>query len=499
MAVKTPELEEPVYQQQQMAAPPMPTGQQAQPLPPQAGYVSKAGAGAYIANSVLQGWLKGREIATQRNLQKAQTELGSWDRMVREKVAQANQARQMTYQAPPTLPDGKPNPDYLKAKAVADQAASDMTQAYNGYLAAQKKYAMPEQKPKGKGGKGAGAKEAMGNWFSQAFGKGATEAHIVPQMALAMAEKTGPPGYGPTPQEMEWKQNLDKQRADEAAAAEKAAEQKILDEQAAKLHEAQALPKDKRSAEQQTLVQSDWNAKYAAMKTVDPVKANEMLAEQHREEGTATPQEMELLKMKPLPAEKPETKTLSGTYVDELVERQPDGSWKVVAKVPKVPGAGKEGKEDTKEAKRIAAAKKAVSDAVNLVTTAGMWNKPPGEVEKIVRYYYEPVKTATGKTTGWMPRAEGSQSSVPDPKMAAEVNDAVFMRLKKGPPPRTDKEVTELLELVGVGQKPGTAQMAAPPGAGAAATGKKTGTPPPLAKGTTAAGQTNEFGFVPIQ
>lgn len=489
MPVKTPELEEPVYQPQQMAAPPMPTGQQAQPLPPQAGYVSKAGAGAYIANSVLQGWLKGREINAQRNLQKAQSEMGYWDRTVREKVNQANQARMMTYQLPATLPDGKPNPDYLKAKAVAERAASDASHAYQGSLAAQAKYMAPApggEKKKG-GGKGGEKGKEPSIWAKIT---GQMNPQMIPQAALTLAQQSAQqgqvPGMGPTPQEMEWRDNLARQTAADKEAEDKKAQQKVLDQNAENLKEAQGTDPVNRTPQQMELVAADWNAKYEAMKTVDPKKAAEMKIQQLMDAGLAkqiTPDMWEAAGRTPKIAAKPEGFTLTGSGEEARWEKQPDGTWKQVAREWKEPPE-REGKEEAKEAKRAAAAQKAVSNAVNLIATSGLKlggsDKSPAEVEKIVKFYFEPDKTATGKTKGWTIRAGSSESGLPNPYMASELNTAVRDRLKKGPPPRTEEEVTEMLELAGVGQKPGVREMK----------------PLPAAK---EGGQANEFGFVPAK
>ncbi len=75
MAVQTPQLNVPVYQPKDMAQAPALETPTAQALPPQAGFVSKAGAASYVASNILNGWLKGREHAQQQALAKAQNQV----------------------------------------------------------------------------------------------------------------------------------------------------------------------------------------------------------------------------------------------------------------------------------------------------------------------------------------------------------------------------------------------------------------------------------------
>src|SRR5271157_4336762 len=180
MAVTTPQLEEPIYKPQEMAAPPMATGMQAQPLPAQAGYVSKAGAGAYIANNVLQGWLKGREINAQRNLQKAQQQIAGSD--------YAYQTVAQHYNDLLRAGKAENDPEVLKAKTAAQAAWDAKLQVMGKYAGAD------QQQPKKKGVK---AKAEGG--FEKMFGQ--IQPQMIARASLNALQQAGPQGLGLTPQD----------------------------------------------------------------------------------------------------------------------------------------------------------------------------------------------------------------------------------------------------------------------------------------------------------
>lgn len=186
MAVKTPELEEPVYAQQQQAAgavPPMAQGEQAQQLPPGAGFVSKGGAAAYVANSVIDGWLKGRQIAAVRNMQTAQNEIST--------TKHAYDVLAQNYKNI-AMQKGEDSPE-------ARQAYQTAAQNWNEYNQVRAKYAIPDKGSKPQKGssssttgpgkaKGDGFKGALGNWAGQMFGKSGVQPHMFAEAALKMAE-----------------------------------------------------------------------------------------------------------------------------------------------------------------------------------------------------------------------------------------------------------------------------------------------------------------------
>jgi hypothetical protein len=182
--VQTPQIEQPVYQPAQMAVPPQPQGQPSQVLPAQAGYVSKAGAGAFVANNILQGYLKGREVKQQRELAKAQNQLQGAD--------YAYQTLAQNYND--MLRSGKQenDPEVQKAK----QAASS---AWQAKLQIMGQYATPADDKSHK----KGAKQKVEGAFANIFGKSGVTPQMIPQAALQVLQNSPPPGLGLTPQDQE--------------------------------------------------------------------------------------------------------------------------------------------------------------------------------------------------------------------------------------------------------------------------------------------------------
>lgn len=185
MPVQTPQLEEPVFgggiatqQSAAEATPAGPTGSTPQALPPGAGFVSKKGAGAYVANSIINGWLKGRQEASVHNMQNAQNELGT-AKHAYDVIAQnyKNVAEQK----------GEDSPEAQKARQTA-------VAVWNQYNQTRAKYAFPEDQGKqgsGKsGGKGKGEqfKGALGHWAGQMFGKSGVQPQMFAEMAIKQAQ-----------------------------------------------------------------------------------------------------------------------------------------------------------------------------------------------------------------------------------------------------------------------------------------------------------------------
>lgn len=159
----------------------MPRGMDAQVLPPQAGFVSKAGAGAFIANNLLQGWLKGREIRAQREMQKAQTEVAGAEGVY--KMASNN------YQQ--VLMSGKDaNSDEAKS------AYQNLVTAYNQRIGTYQKYVAPAEPEKGTK---KSVKQKVEGGFGQLFGKSGITPQLIGQAALQVA-KSSPPPQGLTPE-----------------------------------------------------------------------------------------------------------------------------------------------------------------------------------------------------------------------------------------------------------------------------------------------------------
>ena len=228
MPVQTPQLEEPVYQPQ-MAAPPMPQGQQAQVLPAQAGFVSKAGAGAYIANNVLQGWLQGRKVKAERNLQRAQTKLAGAD--------YAYQTVAQNYNS--LLKQGKSedDPEVQKAKQAA-------MSAWNAKLNVMQQYTMPAQPAKKT------AKQKVAGGFGQMFGKSGVTPELIAQTSLQVLKSSPPPGLGLSPQDQ--LAMTQQKEADVRLGAEKLAldQEKRKDADDTKMQAIVAVPEDQRTPEQ---------------------------------------------------------------------------------------------------------------------------------------------------------------------------------------------------------------------------------------------------------
>jgi hypothetical protein len=179
MAVETPELQMPVFQPQQMAAPPQQPTQPSQTLPTSAGYVSKAAAGAYVANNLLQGWLRGREYAQQANISKAKQQLSGADYTYQTMAKNYNDL----------LRSGKAETD-----PSVQQAKDAASRAWQAKLNVMQQYATPEQQTGQKKTTGQRIKGGL----SKTFGKGGLTPELIPQASLAVLRQSPPPGLGLT-------------------------------------------------------------------------------------------------------------------------------------------------------------------------------------------------------------------------------------------------------------------------------------------------------------
>jgi lysozyme len=134
-----------------------------QPLPPSAGWVSPAGAGAYIASNLLTGWMAGKHVAEQRKLEKARTQVqgaksvfDAMNQQYQDMVAQGLVPTQMD----PTQPLSQKQVEQRAKQDPAqtariDQAKKNVNTAWQSYLAVAQQYAFPEGGEK-KGIKGFG-------------------------------------------------------------------------------------------------------------------------------------------------------------------------------------------------------------------------------------------------------------------------------------------------------------------------------------------------------
>lgn len=212
MPVNTPQLQEATFDlgasQQQAAAAtaPMASGATAQQLPQGAGFVHKSGAAAYVANSIIDGWLKGRQIAAVKNMQQAQNELGSMKNIYDDQAQRYKAA---------VMQGGETSNEAVQAK-------KDAVVAWNNYNQVRQKYVTPDSgKDGGKGKKSGGDKfkGAMGNMF----GKSGVTPHLFPQLAL-QATKDNPPNLSLSPQEL-----LDAQQYKQSQTATKLGEAQLDD------------------------------------------------------------------------------------------------------------------------------------------------------------------------------------------------------------------------------------------------------------------------------
>lgn len=121
-----------------------------QPLPPSAGWVSKSGAGAYIASNILTGWMAGKHMAEQRRLERARAQVSG----ARQLYDTANQAYQNAVQQGMTPEQAnKLESDKIwgiisdEDKAKLDQfntTKRNLNTAYQNYLNTAEQYAFPD-------------------------------------------------------------------------------------------------------------------------------------------------------------------------------------------------------------------------------------------------------------------------------------------------------------------------------------------------------------------
>lgn len=124
-------------------------GQTPEPMPAQAGWAGKGGQAANLIGNALAGWMRGKHLAEQKKLERAQSDV---DMSLKAFNLAAVQASNM--QADPNVPD-----------ATKKQAVANVSKQWNEYLQTLGQYAGPQ---KGKGGKkGSGG---IGGFFKRAFG-----------------------------------------------------------------------------------------------------------------------------------------------------------------------------------------------------------------------------------------------------------------------------------------------------------------------------------------
>lgn len=174
--VKTPQLDVQAYQPMEAPPPPVPEMQTNNPLPTSAGYVSKAGAGAFIASNIINGYLKGRQHAAEVKQQKATQQIQGADYTYKAMAENYNNL----------LRSGKneTDPEVQKAKAAAGEA-------WQASLSVKAQYVMPQDD-----GKKKGVKQKTEGILKGVFGKEGIQPHVIPAAALAALKTSPPPGLG---------------------------------------------------------------------------------------------------------------------------------------------------------------------------------------------------------------------------------------------------------------------------------------------------------------
>lgn len=153
--------------------------QRAQPMPEQAGYMGKAGAGLAIGDSLMKGVLKGLQMKEQKKYAQATATINALD-------TTTNSAYE-NYQT--LLAQGKQD----EAKAAYDVYLKN----FNDAKAAKAQFAIPDKKAQ-QGQKGKGKKDDNGVAMAGGFGAGLKQffernPHVIPELAL-VAMQPKPPG-----------------------------------------------------------------------------------------------------------------------------------------------------------------------------------------------------------------------------------------------------------------------------------------------------------------
>lgn len=149
--------------------------QQAQRMPPGAGFMPKGGQIAYIANNMLQGWMAGRHLKAERELNRAKNDVIQ-SRSIYDTLAD-------TYQKNIEAGKSKDDPEMQKmGKAI--------TAAWNNYVNTADKYTQPDEQAQGKKKRSLGAK--IGGGVKKAF-MGNTEPEMFRSAAVNLLRQSGPP------------------------------------------------------------------------------------------------------------------------------------------------------------------------------------------------------------------------------------------------------------------------------------------------------------------
>ncbi len=144
----------------------------AQQVPYGAGWASKGGQAAYIANNILTGWMAGRHVKAEKELNKAKQEVTS-AKSIYDTIAQ---------QYSQNIESGKAKDD-PEMKKLAENA----TAAWGNYVNIADKYSAPEE---GKNKKG--EKKGAGDKIKQMFGMD-VDPEFFRKTSVDVLRKSGPP------------------------------------------------------------------------------------------------------------------------------------------------------------------------------------------------------------------------------------------------------------------------------------------------------------------
>jgi len=169
------------------AVKPVEQREQSQPLPRDAGYVSKAGAGAFLADQVLKGWMAGRDQAVQRKVKAAREDVQGaqtaydvisqqWKNYI-DSGGDRNPGQKLQqyiaqHGGGENAKDLQNDPEFQKLKQ-GYQLQQGMVSTWDDYINTAKKYSGADQQEAAGGkkpGVGAKLKGALGNPQAQLFG-----------------------------------------------------------------------------------------------------------------------------------------------------------------------------------------------------------------------------------------------------------------------------------------------------------------------------------------
>lgn len=156
-------------------------------LPPYAGWVPKSGAGAFVADQILTGWMAGRHMAQERKLSQA-----------KQNVVGARDIYSQAAESYKNLVDQGLDPNKPEDAQRIDQAKKNVVYAWNHYLDIAGAYSKPDEKA-GKQPKGSKVKKGLHDMFM------GQDPQFFVDSSLQALRSQGPPvlTYGKSSEEQE--------------------------------------------------------------------------------------------------------------------------------------------------------------------------------------------------------------------------------------------------------------------------------------------------------